>query len=71
MSTCVRCGKKHEGKCLTNMDGCFSFSKSGLKIRDFSMIMANGRDDIEAFSSGSGFNAPKQNRFYALQTHGE
>uniref|UniRef100_M0ZUK6 Gag-pol polyprotein n=1 Tax=Solanum tuberosum TaxID=4113 RepID=M0ZUK6_SOLTU len=40
-------------------------------MRDCPMIMAKGREGKHATPSGSGSNAPKQNRFYALQTRGE
>ncbi|XP_049368639.1 uncharacterized protein LOC125833518 [Solanum verrucosum] len=66
MSTCTRCGKKHEGKCLADMDGCFGCGKSGHKMRDFPMLMAKGRKGKQAPPGGSGSNASKQNRFYAL-----
>uniref|UniRef100_M1D9X3 Gag-pol protein n=1 Tax=Solanum tuberosum TaxID=4113 RepID=M1D9X3_SOLTU len=67
----VKCGKKHEGKCLAGTDGCFSCGKSGHKMRDFPMLMDRGREGNQAPSNGSGSNAPKQNHFYALQTRGE
>ncbi|WMV41581.1 hypothetical protein MTR67_034966 [Solanum verrucosum] len=35
LSTCARCGRKREGKCLAGIDGFFSCGKSGHKIRDF------------------------------------
>lgn len=58
-------GNKHEGKCLADTDGCFSFGKNGHKIRDFPMIMAKDREGKQTLLSGSGSNDPKQNRFYA------
>ncbi|XP_049414741.1 uncharacterized protein LOC125877509 [Solanum stenotomum] len=56
-----RCGKKHEGKCLVGMYGCFSCGKIGYKMRDCPMLMAKGREGKQVPSSRSGSNAPKQN----------
>ncbi|WMV29615.1 hypothetical protein MTR67_023000 [Solanum verrucosum] len=33
-STCARCGRKHEDKWLGDSDGCYSYGKSGHKMRD-------------------------------------
>uniref|UniRef100_M1D9Z3 Gag-pol polyprotein n=1 Tax=Solanum tuberosum TaxID=4113 RepID=M1D9Z3_SOLTU len=71
LPNCARCGMKHEGKCLADTDGCFGCGKSGHKIRDFPMLTAEGTEGKQAPHSGSGSNAPKQNRIYALQTRGE
>ncbi|XP_049377997.1 uncharacterized protein LOC125842713 [Solanum stenotomum] len=60
-STCARCGKKHEGKCLPGSDGCINCGKSGHKIRDCLMLMAKGREGKQDPPSGSGSNASKQN----------
>ncbi|XP_049362577.1 uncharacterized protein LOC125827313 [Solanum verrucosum] len=70
-STCAKCGKKHDGKCLADTDECFSCGNSGKKMRDFPMLMAIGRESKQAPPSGSNSNGPKQNRFYALQTRGD
>ncbi|WMV43118.1 hypothetical protein MTR67_036503 [Solanum verrucosum] len=40
-------------------------------MRDCPMLKVKGREGKQATPSGSGLNAPKQNRFYALQTRGE
>ncbi|WMV58727.1 hypothetical protein MTR67_052112 [Solanum verrucosum] len=65
------CGRKHEGKCLSNTDGCFSCGKSGHKIRDCPILMAKGREGKQAPPCGSGSSAPKKNRLCALQTRHE
>ncbi|XP_049365739.1 uncharacterized protein LOC125830604 [Solanum verrucosum] len=71
MFSCIMCGKKHEGKCITDTDGCLRFGKSGLKMRDFPMLTTKGREGKQALYSGSSSNAPKQNQLNALQTRGE
>ncbi|XP_049414617.1 uncharacterized protein LOC125877332 [Solanum stenotomum] len=65
MSNCTKCGRKHKGKYLLDTDGC---GKSGHKMRDCSILTDRGRKGKQAPRSGSNSNAPKQNRFYALQT---
>ncbi|XP_049372511.1 uncharacterized protein LOC125837430 [Solanum verrucosum] len=66
LSTCAKCGKKHEGKCLADTDGCFGCGKCCHKIRDFPSLMAKGREGRQALPSCSGSSSPKQNKFYAL-----
>ncbi|XP_049381560.1 uncharacterized protein LOC125846232 [Solanum stenotomum] len=68
MSTCGRCGKKHEGKCLVGTNGCFSCGKNGHKMTDFPKLTAKGREGKQANPSDLRSNAPKKKRFYALQT---
>ncbi|XP_049358574.1 uncharacterized protein LOC125823202 [Solanum verrucosum] len=63
-STCVKCGKKHEGKCLADTNGCFSCGKNGHKMGYFPMLIAKGREGKQAPLSGSSSNAPKKNQFY-------
>uniref|UniRef100_M1DP35 Gag-pol polyprotein n=1 Tax=Solanum tuberosum TaxID=4113 RepID=M1DP35_SOLTU len=64
--TCAKCGKKHDGNCRACTDGCFSCEKSGHKMRDYSMLMAKGREGKQATSNGSSSSFPRQNRFYAF-----
>ncbi|XP_049391539.1 uncharacterized protein LOC125855940 [Solanum stenotomum] len=71
MSTCTKCGRKHEGKCLADTDGCFGCGKSGHKMRDCLMLTGKGREGKQDPISGLNSNAPKQNWFYAVQTQGE
>ncbi|XP_049348945.1 uncharacterized protein LOC125813489 [Solanum verrucosum] len=56
-----RCGKKHEGKCLVGIDGCFSCGKNGHKMTDFPKLTAKGREGKQENPSGLGSNAPKKN----------
>ncbi|WMV18712.1 hypothetical protein MTR67_012097 [Solanum verrucosum] len=63
--------RKHDGKSLAYTDGCYGYGKSGHKMRDFLMPTAKGREGKQDAPSGSSSNAPKQNHFYALQTHYE
>ncbi|KAH0743245.1 hypothetical protein KY290_031238 [Solanum tuberosum] len=46
-------------------------TRSGHKMRDCPMLVTKGREGKQAPPSGSGPNAPKHNRLYALQTRGE
>ncbi|XP_049344686.1 uncharacterized protein LOC125809059 [Solanum verrucosum] len=69
--TCAKCGKKHDGKCLADTNGCFSCGKSGHKMRDHPMLAAKGREGKQAPPRCSNANVPKQNQFYALQTRGD
>ncbi|XP_049345500.1 uncharacterized protein LOC125810028 [Solanum verrucosum] len=71
MTTCSNCGRKHEGKCIAHTDGYFSCGRSGHKMREIPMLVSKGREGKQATPSASGPNAPKQNHFYELQTHGE
>ena len=66
--TCNKCGKGYLGECLVGKGINFSCGKSGHKIRDFSLLLTKGRNGRQVQPSGPGFNAPKQNIFYALQT---
>ncbi|WMV57929.1 hypothetical protein MTR67_051314 [Solanum verrucosum] len=64
----TRCGKKHDGKCLADTDGCFNCGKNGHKMREFPLLATKGRDGRQAQPSRSGSTTPKQNKLYALQT---
>ncbi|XP_049394715.1 uncharacterized protein LOC125859005 [Solanum stenotomum] len=39
-----RCGRKHEGKCLADTDGCFGCGKNGHKMKDCPKLAAKGRE---------------------------
>ncbi|XP_049414708.1 uncharacterized protein LOC125877463 [Solanum stenotomum] len=43
-SNCPKCGRKHEGKCLADTNGCFCCGKTGHKIRDCPMLIAKERE---------------------------
>ncbi|XP_049405224.1 uncharacterized protein LOC125868669 [Solanum stenotomum] len=64
---------KHEGKCLVGSNACFGCGKMDHKIRDFPSIAKNDGDNHQRAQpnpssgpSGSGPNAPKQNKFHTL-----
>ncbi|WMV07933.1 hypothetical protein MTR67_001318 [Solanum verrucosum] len=63
-----RCGKKHDRKCLAGMDGCFNCGMSGHKIRNCPLLVTKGRECRQTQPSGSDLGAPKQKKFYAIQT---
>jgi len=44
LSTLARCGRKHDGKSLASIYSCFSYCKSGHKMRDFHSCDTKGRD---------------------------
>ncbi|XP_049354661.1 uncharacterized protein LOC125819236 [Solanum verrucosum] len=58
---CTKCGRKHEGKCLVGTGNCYGCGKSG-NMR---------RENAQAQASGPNPDAPKKNRFYALQSRGD
>uniref|UniRef100_M1DIT9 Retrotransposon gag protein n=1 Tax=Solanum tuberosum TaxID=4113 RepID=M1DIT9_SOLTU len=73
MPTCAKYGRNHEGKCLAGSNAYFRCGKMDHKIRDFPLGTRNKGDSRHRAQpypssdpSGSGENAPKQNRFYAL-----
>ncbi|XP_049391320.1 uncharacterized protein LOC125855617 [Solanum stenotomum] len=75
---CGKCGRKHVGECLAGSNACFGCGKMDHKIRHCPLVAKNEGDSRHRAQpypssglSGSGANAPKQNRFYALQTCGE
>ncbi|KAH0658259.1 hypothetical protein KY289_027007 [Solanum tuberosum] len=64
---CAKCGKKHDSKCLAGMGVCYGCGKSGHQLKDCPTRTENWREDKQTPQSGSNFDAPKKNRFYALQ----
>ncbi|XP_049367973.1 uncharacterized protein LOC125832826 [Solanum verrucosum] len=78
MPTCAKCGRNHEGKCLAGSNACFGYGKMDHKIKNFPSVSRNEGDTRRRAQhypssgpSGSGVNAPKQNRLYTLQTRGD
>ncbi|WMV41593.1 hypothetical protein MTR67_034978 [Solanum verrucosum] len=61
LPTCGRYGKKHEGRCLIDMDCCLCCGETSHKMRDCLIIKAKGREGKQSPPSGSGSNAPKEN----------
>jgi len=61
MSTRAMYGRKHEGKCFSSMNGCFSCGKSGHQRSDCSSLTGKGREGKQAMPSISGSNSPKLN----------
>uniref|UniRef100_M1D928 Gag-pol polyprotein n=1 Tax=Solanum tuberosum TaxID=4113 RepID=M1D928_SOLTU len=70
-SRCAKCGKKHLGKCLAGMDGCFGCGRKCYKMNDFTTLSAKGRDDKQSSLDGPDPNAPRKNCFYVLQPNKE
>lgn len=71
ISTCSRCGMRDEGKCLASTGGFLGCRNSGLKKRDYPMLMAKGREGKHDQPSGFDSSASKKNWFYALHSSGE
>ncbi|XP_049381260.1 uncharacterized protein LOC125845772 [Solanum stenotomum] len=69
--TCATCGKSYEGKCLAEIEGCFSCGESGQKMRNCPKAKARGIEGNQVPPRGSGSNAPKQNQFCARQARGD
>ncbi|XP_049387315.1 uncharacterized protein LOC125851584 [Solanum stenotomum] len=78
LPTCAKCGINNEGKCLAGSNACFGCGKTDHKIRNCPSVDKNygdGRHRPQPYPSfgptGSSWNVPKQNHFYALQTRGD
>lgn len=71
MFSCIKCERKHDGKCLVGIDDCFSCTKNFIKMKDYPMLQPKVREDKQVLLSGFGSNAPKKNLFYELKTYGE
>ncbi|XP_049374796.1 uncharacterized protein LOC125839851 [Solanum verrucosum] len=76
LPNCAKCGRNHEG--IEGSNACFGCGKMDHKIRDCTTVSKKEGDSRRRAQpypssgpSGSGLNAPKKNRFYALQTRGE
>ncbi|WMV25939.1 hypothetical protein MTR67_019324 [Solanum verrucosum] len=53
------------------MDNCFGCGKSDHRLRDCPSRVDKGKNSRQVPPSGSSSSVPKQNHFYALQTHHE
>ncbi|WMV45103.1 hypothetical protein MTR67_038488 [Solanum verrucosum] len=74
LSTCARCERKHEGKCLAGSNVCVGCGKTDHKIRDCPSVAKNGGDhrwQAQPNPSLGSSGSQKKKRFYALQTHHE
>ncbi|XP_015087003.1 uncharacterized protein LOC107030124 [Solanum pennellii] len=65
---CSKCGRKHDGKCLVGTGNFYGCGKSGHMKRDGPMMKTQGRESSQAQASAPNLDAPKKNRFYALQS---
>jgi len=78
MPACAKCERNNGKECLAGSNACFGCGKMDHKIRDFPLITRIEGDTNRraqpypsSGTSGLGGNAPKQNRFYTLQTRGD
>ncbi|XP_049391309.1 uncharacterized protein LOC125855610 [Solanum stenotomum] len=68
---CATCGKKHFGKCLDSMSGCYGCGKNDHKVRDCPTLTARGRNAKQASIDVPNLDASKWNRSYALLANQE
>ena len=54
---CTTCGKKHSGKCLAGMDGCFGCGNMGHMMRNCPKLKAKGKEVNKSPYGGSDPNA--------------
>ena len=69
--TCVKCCKKHMGKCLVGTDNCFGCEKSLHKLRYFPMVKVQGKGNNQEQTSGSSSDSSYESRFYALRSRND
>ncbi|XP_049391634.1 uncharacterized protein LOC125856109 [Solanum stenotomum] len=68
---CAKCGKKYEGKCLTEMGVCNGCGKRGHQLKECPTRAAEGKESHQALPSGSNVDAPKKNCLYSLQSRSD
>ena len=57
---CVKCGRKHDGKCLVGTGICYRCRKSCHMKRDCHMMKAQGRENAQAQENAPNLDAPKK-----------
>ena len=67
--SCGKCGKKHWGEFLVEMENFFGHDKNGNKVRDCYNV--KGQDNGSGHTNGSNADASKKNHFYSLWSWGE
>ncbi|XP_049414610.1 uncharacterized protein LOC125877324 [Solanum stenotomum] len=70
-STCTKCGKKHHGKCLAGIDGCYGCGKSDHQVKNCPTLAGKGREAKQASLNGTVPIPPNYGRFYALRSREE
>ncbi|XP_049344092.1 uncharacterized protein LOC125808399 [Solanum verrucosum] len=67
--TCHNCAMKHHGKCLVGSNGCSGCGKSYHQVRNCPTFTTRGREAKQTSLNDPDLDAPKRNRFYALQSN--
>ena len=68
---CVKCGRKHEGKCLVGMGNFYCCGMSFHMKRDFPIRKYQGKENSQEQATVANPNTPKKNRFYDLKSRGD
>lgn len=66
-STCARCCKRHEGRCLAAIEGFFNCGESVQKIKKNPKSRATRREGKQVTTIGPDYSSQKKNMFYVLQ----